>query len=531
MAENKPTVIDVREFKGLNTLDDPIALDPSESPYIVNMDITKSAAMISRFGYELVGTIGGGVTGATRGIMSYYRTYGTGSGDYLIVHHNDGNSYYVTNSNYTPTSIGSYGTDNGIVRGIVFNNLAIYGNGLAANSVKKWDGTTLANLGGSPKDCTVFGTFGKRLWTNDTAAPSAIYYSDVDNPESGIGTNVINVNIGDGQDVSGFINNNDSLQIYKEDSVYAVNFSFDSSYNMTIPQLQPIVSANTGVYATGSLAGVFGYSYYLAKNGFNSYGPSPQRIVADQPLPLSLKIDPTIKGINWAYKANINAVFSDNKYICSVPLNNSSTNDYCFVYNENVKRRFGIDNWTMYKGIPALQFAVFRDSNKRDQLYFCSNTEPKIYRFNTSFSDNGFGYDRIWRSKSFQFGEITKWKFLYLEGSKVRGSTIFVQLNTDSLDSTPIKITDTNFVVNGSGGYIGSNYVGDEYVGGGSGQSTATPMFKWRKRIRIPDTINLGNTFYFTIYNNKDGEGWMLSRFRLTAIPQPEEFTYNNVEN
>lgn len=645
--------IDNRDFTGgLNTLDDPVNLANNESPYMVNMDITKQGGMITRFGYELVSTISG--SGATRGLLTYYKTYddnttidqsadtggayantyalptvlselaantksftpthslvlriavwvvakGTGhwtltlhdasnnvlatqtlnnsqltngamnyfyvpytwtsgvlhfhitstvndgtsksnvandlsttsfvqtysnKGDYLLLFHNDAHAYSLTNASFTPTDLGSIGADNGMVRGTVFNNLAIFANGLQTNSTKKWDATTLANLGGFPKPANQFTVFQKRVFTNDTQTPSNARYCEADDPEVwNTSTNFITIRKGDGDDITAFTANNDSLQVYKDTSVNAVNFSFDNSYNLTVPQQQPITNTAGGVAATGSCLPVYGYTYFLSKMGFQSYGPSPDRVVADTPLPLSLKIEPTVTNINLLYRENINSVFYDRKYITSAPLGYSTTNDTQFVYNESIKRRFGRDNWVIYKGIPALSFSIFRDTNKKDQLYFCSTLEPKLFRFNTTFSDDGFGYERYWRSKTFQFGERTRWIWLDIEGSMTQNTTIFVDINTDGIQESGFEINSENLLQSTTGsGYIGDSYVGDLYVGGAeAGEST--PLYKFKKRIYLPSTINYGYQSWFQLRNNAEGEGWKINRFRIAYSVDPEDPT------
>jgi hypothetical protein len=527
--------VDVTQFKGINTIDDPISLDPGESPYIINMDITKTASMITRFGYELVSDLS--VAGPARGVMPYYRTYDTASGDYLLIFHSDGNAYYVTNTNFTPTLIGAYGIDGNTVRGAVFDNLAIFGNGNVANNVKTWDATTLANLGGTPPAAGVFSVFGKRLFCNDTASPSTLYYSEEDDPGTGLGTNWINIDFSNGQDITSTVANNDFLQVFKENSIYGVNFSFDNNYEPTVPQMQQIIQRGGGCYATGSTQPVYGYTYYLSNKGFESYGPSTDRVVADKPLHLSTKIDPTIKNINFLYRDKINSTFFDNKYMCACPMVSSQTNDFIFVYNENIKRRFGFDNFVIYNGIPALAFAIFRDVNKKEQLYFVSHSEGKLFKFNTSFSDNGFGYERAWKSKTFQFGERTSWRYLDIEGSMTQNTTIFLDINTDSVQvsgtlSNELKIDSSNLVTastggtGGGGGFIGDTYVGDAYVGSGVSSGETTPMYRFKKRIYFPDTVNYGYNMWFQLRNNAEGEGWKISRYRLIYSSDPEEPSY-----
>ena len=184
MAEDKTyiTITDVASG-GVNTKDDPRELATNESPFILNMDIIQKGRVVSRTGYELWGQIGGGATGGYRGMLTFYRTFGTDSGDYLLSFHSNGNAYKSTNTTPTPATLGAYGTDSGSVRGIVFDNLAVFGNGLAANSVKKYDGTSQANLGGTPQDSKIFGIIGKMLVLAAYAAPKTMYWSDTMDPE------------------------------------------------------------------------------------------------------------------------------------------------------------------------------------------------------------------------------------------------------------------------------------------------------------------------------------------------------------
>lgn len=666
MAKEQPySYIRCRDFTpGLNTLDDPIDLADGESPYILNMDITKRGAMITRFGYELAATIGGGATGAMRGLQTYYRTYddsspvdqsadtgaayantytlptsiselaadkltftptksavtmiglyvvskGTGNwtvtlhdasnnqlaqftlnnaeltnsafnyfripytwssgalhihvttntgtstlkcniaadlstasyievystkGDYLVLHHSNGNSYYVTNTmiaaGTAPTLIDTYGTDSGPVRGTTFNNYAIFGNGYYSNVVKKWNGAAMTSVGGSPPRANIFNVFQKRIFmSGDDYYPYAVNYSEVDDSETGYVANVTTFTKGDGQDVTAMISNNDFMQVFKEDSIQGMNFSFDADYNLTLPQQQPIVNSQGGAYATGSVQATYGYTYYLSKKGVETYGPTPERIVADQPLPLSLKIEPTIKTINFAQRENIVSAFFDQKYLLSCPLGASTTNNYTLVFNESIKRRFGKDNWTMYDDIPAAAYSIFRDSSKIDQLYFASQLEPKVFKFNNSFSDNNSGYNRLWRSKTFQFGERTQWAYIDIEGAMVDNGKLYVDLVTDQITVAGIEITSANFITagGGAGGYIGYSYIGDLYIGGAFYGSVPT-MYRFKKRIWFPQGVNYGYNMYFQVRNNADGEGWALNRYVLAYRVDPETPTYNRAD-
>lgn len=640
---------------GLNTLDDPIDLDPGASPFILNMDITKKGKLLSRYGYEEVADIPDTIG---RGIQAYYRTYneddgtidqqddpgalyantytmgssiselavnkktftpssiakgsvykiavyvvnkGTGNvflylhdasnnllafrvinnadltngafnyfevpyewtsgalhfhvtssdatgtlkcnvandlstasfietystiDDYLIVHMDDGNSYYITNSNTTPTSIGAWGYDHGKqVRGATFTNLAIYSDGSVGNALKQWDGTTLLSVPGAPPKSNIFATFQKRLFVaGDKDAPSKVSYSDVD-ALTNIASNFINITVGDGWDVTALVANNDFLQTYKTDTINGINFSFDSSYDLTLPQQQPIVNSQGGVWATGSAQAIYGYTYYMSNKGFETYGPSPERVVADRPLPLSLEIEPTFKTVNMQYVDAITSAFFDNKYLCAAPLRPSRIANYVFVYNESIKRRFGKDNWTMYNDIPSAGFAKFRNSNKVDELYFVTSVNGKIYKFNNTFSDAGNGYLKLWTSKTFKFGERTQFYYIDFEGVITLNAILQLKVVTDDIAATTT-IDKSNLISPTiQSNSIGGSYVGSDYVGGGF-TGSAVPLYKFKKRYYLPQNVNQGYSMYFQLWNQEDTHGWGLNRYVLAYRQDPEDPTY-----
>lgn len=492
----------------VNTYDSPLSLADNETPYALNMDLTRKGSLRTRTGYELAFTIDG-VTGPLRGIMSYYRTYGSNSGDYLLIFHSNGKAYYAQNGSSTVTEIGTYGTDNGMVRGTVFNNLAIYGNGLAANTLQKWEGTGgSSNLGGTPPDVKYFGIFQKRVFAaGDEAAPSKVYYTEADTPETwNTGSNFINIGIGDGQDVTSLLGHNDFLQVMKDDSIYGVNFSFDSDYNLTVPQQQPIINRAGGSVAPGSAVPVYNNAYFLSDKGFQGYGVNPVGQDRRAMIALSWKIKNLVEQINLVQRGNINAIYYDDKYMCAAPLGTASINDTIFVYNEI----YG--GWMIYNNIPALQYAIFRDADRKKQLYFASAYEPKVFRFTNQFSDAGVGYQRTWRSKTFQYGTRTYWDLMVFDGSIVPSTELGLRINVDGRDHN-FQIDNTDLIPgSGGSGYIGDHYVGSEYIGGGGSGSSAPPMYRFRKVIKFPEDVKEGSQMYFELGNSGDGQGWEINR-------------------
>lgn len=460
---------------------------------------------------------------STSNYQEVYRT----SGDYLVLHASNGNSYYVTAASSTPTLIGQWGSDQGkTVRGLTYNNFAVFSDGQVNNVLRKWNVASIQDVEGNPPQTSIFGVFQKRFFaTGDSDAPSTAYYSDTDS-FANISTNFINITIGDGWDLTAFVSNNDSLQTFKTDTIHAINFSFDNSYNLTIPQQQPIVNNQGGVWATDSTQPIYGYTYYMSIKGFETYGPTPERITADQPLPLSLEIEPTFKMINLQYTDGIKSAFFDNKYLCAVPLGASQIATNVFVYNESIKRRFNRDNWTVYDDIPASGFAKFRNAKKIDELYFTSASEGKLFKFNNTFSDDGFGYKKVWTSKTFKFGERTHFKYIDFEGLMTRNEVITIGVFTDTQTATD-QITLSNLIAAGfTGAYVGDSFIGNFYIGGGF-TGSATPMYKFKKRYYFPQNVDEGFQMYFQLSSSLNNAGWGLNRYVLAYWQSPEEPTYD----
>lgn len=474
------------------------------------------------------GTLKTGTAGDLSTAQPYSEIYRT-SNDYLILHCGDGNSYYITNQSSTPTLIGAWGIDNADpVRGTTFLNYAIFSDAgyQSANFTKKWDGTTLSTL--SSPQSNIFGVFKKQLFVSgDPDNPSRVNYSDADSL-SNINTNFITITNGDGWNVTALVPNADFLQTFKTDTINGINFSFDADYNITAPQQQPIINSQGGVWATDSAQPVYGYTYYMSKKGFEAYGPNPDKVIGNRPLPISLEIEPTFRNINLAAKNSIVSAFFDSKFYCAAPVGATSTANMVFVYNESVRRRFIKDNWTLYNDIPAVGFTLFRNSQQIDELYFISAFEPKVFKFNNTFSDAGNAYVKMWTSKTFKFGERTGYKYIDLEGVMTLGAIITVTLTTDGIPFTDT-ITKSNLITPAlSGSYVGDSSVGGEYIGGGY-TGSAVPVYKFKKRIYFPQTINEGYNMNFQCVENQEGQGWGLNRYVVAYEQFPEEPTYARV--
>jgi len=511
---------------GVNTHDEPRELKDNESPFILNMDVKNRGRVICRTGYELWGEVA--VNYGGRGLLPYYRTYGTDSGEYLLSFYGNGKAYYSVSATGTPVEIGTLGTDSGSVRGSVFENTAIYGNGLAANVTQSWAGTgASANVTNAP-DSKVWGQVNHSLMGVGLTAPTTLQWSDIDEFDdwtTGIASNST-VGLGDGQDITWVGTVNDTPVVFKERSIFPIEISFDTSDICVRFAFKERKNSCSGCIATGSVVPIANSqgesAYYLSENGFEAYGVVENLATTNNPNAISYNINPTVRRINFQYADKINAEKWEDKYICIVPFEHSQTNDYAFVQS----LEFG--SWTLYNGMNFADIKRFHDSNGRDMLIAQSASEAKLFKFNNNFSDNGFGYERAFQSKTFTFGNRIQWKWLDLVGSKTIGSTIYVQIDVDGRTEL-YKINDSHLTKGTGGGFIGDNWIGDSYAGGGF-HGNATPLYDFKARIAIKN-IQYGSEFKFKVYNNADGEGWSLRGYGYKIQGLNDEVATTSNEN
>ena len=510
---------------GVNSKDNVRDLADNESPFILNMDIYQKGRVISRTGYEKWGDPITAVTGGFRGLLRYYRSYGTDSGDYLLSFHSNGNGYKSTNTTPTPASIDTYGTDSGAVRGIVFNNTAVIGNGLAANVLKKWEGTgNLATLGGTPPDSKVFGCVNHCLLAVATGTRT-LYWADVDDAEdwtTGIASNTV-VQTKDGGAVRAIFEANDQGMCFGEFSKHMMDLTFDNSDILARFAFKEKVDSSGGCCATGSVQHVVNTSgemvvYLSAVSGFQSYGAIESYSDKRNPSDISYKIQPTTAKINFSAHDVINSETWKDKYICLVPFESSSKNNYAFVYS----KEYG--SWTLYNGMGFSDVTRFRDAFGQDQLIYASNGDPQLYKANNSFSDDGVGYDRAYVSKTWDFGNRTRIEWIDFSGSKVVGKDIYIDVWVDGRQLPTRKVTDTNLIQGTGGGYVADNWVGDNYAGGGFGNAGPN-LYLWRGR--FPITKTEGQNVYFKIYNNSDGGGFSFHTYGIKIAPVSAEVAKN----
>lgn len=504
MAKKGPEYLQIHNFLGINTNTDPRRILPikddggvAEATEMINMDITREGAMATSPGYEAVSSIAG--TGGVTNLLNYEKNT---SDRYLIITHAD-DHYNITPSAtaWATAGTGDYGDEAALVGGVTYlgnggaTNYAIIGNTVSANDPQKINiSNPMAALTGSPPDGYIMAVFMGRLFI---ANGHSLYYCAVEDEDDWSGGGTIRFN----DIITGLFVEGERMHVFTRTYNQGVRFDYDDSFNLSIPLKEPY-ERKYGCYAHKTIAGVGSTAYYWSPRGVIMLGAEERYDDRGLPRPqiLSKKIEPSFQFVNKAQRELATGAYIEEKqqYWLSVPYNETDAyNSLTFVYNENW------DAWTARDGFYPGDLALFKNTSYQDELYFGSALEPALYKFNDDvYSYDGEGYTRRWKSKIFTMGNgraFKEFRRIDIAGSMDAATEFFVTVQVDNIKKK-YKI-DNRFLLRDSfSDYIGDNWRGDAYLGGGAPSETRFKRFY--APLDFDKAIREGIELQITIENN-----------------------------
>lgn len=123
--------------------------------------------------------------------------------------------------------------------------------------------------------------------------------------------------------------------------------------------------------------------YFLSSDGVRGVFRTQQdklQLGASYPISYSLKEE--FESISWAYITKACAVYFDNKYFISVPVDSSTYNNEVWVYYPATQ------GWMVITGWNVASWAKLH-VNGQERLYAIDSTDGKVYQAWKGFSDNG----------------------------------------------------------------------------------------------------------------------------------------------
>jgi len=228
-------------------------------------------------------------------------------------------------------------------------DVIIMGNG--SDNVKKWDGTTFADLGGSPPKMKSLTLHSERVWgTGVKATPNSVYYSDTIGdghlgPENWVksedGAGVINVPTWDGGVCLGISNIFDDVVIFKTNTICRILGTYPAEYEVKQ------VYSTVGAIAEKTVVSGSDRAFFLSKDGLYYYGGvSAYNLLGDKAKDIV---------INKAYAKNAVSIIYKQKLYCAFPEGTSTTNNAMFVYD--------LLNSTLmiWRGVSVTDFVEYED--------------------------------------------------------------------------------------------------------------------------------------------------------------------------
>ena len=428
---------------GVNNITSSKLLEPTQSVELINVDIDRIGNAVTRRGTaSLAGT---SVPEGTANIQGMYY-FDTGSFNQLVICKNRKIFYYdgVAGSGSWVQEGSSYLT-NAADDSVYFAQLSdklYFCDGTSA--LKSFNGTAVNSIpaaANAPSGVKLIASHTERLFAVRTAEPDTIYVSDILSAEgTSAWSSVDSFRVGgDGEPIialqpwTGY-----RLVVFKLNSTYVIETDPTASISSWIVET---ISREVGCIAPRSVAQVGSNIYWLANDGVRTLARTLQGNENEISDPLSKIIDSTIQEINPAQIQKAAGAYYANRYILSIPISSSTTNNATICYNTLHKAWSG--KWT--GDFKASAFA--RYTNDPNNLLALATPDGRVLRWldyikdeqevTTDYQDSGSSIPTSITTREFTFGEPMSYKSLYNVEVQFYSSTAFVSVYVlDDLGST-----------------------------------------------------------------------------------------------
>src|SRR3990167_3581432 len=505
--------------KGLDLFGSEEFIGDSEASSAMNAFIVETGSVSKPFGWEEVGT---GLTGAPRGLMSYYPT---GSDSTLVtIDSTDLVLKYLSGSVWQ-TAAG----------GITFGTTAKVCGVQAGGALWVWNGvnsgTKLLGTTASRPTTTVRGAFGvyysdKQIVSGVAEHPNRLYISSpIDagdftntNPTgtgpysvydanthpgastfAGSDAAYIDIALDDGDKITGLGKYVEQLIIVKERAIYAMLFEANGN-----PAIN-LVTSSVGCVSDGSIDSSDNDIIFLGRRAWFVFGAQQNFFNQLRHNELSIQLRPLVKSITPTNLDKSSGIWFDNVYHCAISVGNAAMNNRAVTY----QRQYGA--WFPHNNVQANAFTAFIGADNEEHLYYADENDPKVWKQTTGYAHGTNTIAMFWESKSYDFGKWALYKrfidvtllFRQLSGSV--DVTITIDGSKASLTKT---IPGTRFAGGMGRGLLGKTLFGgasESGVGDSSSTTTNIPI-----RIDLSELSQPGRAIKVKVANSNVNENFVL---------------------
>lgn len=230
--------------------------------------------------------------------------------------------------------------------------------------------------------------------------------------------------------------------------------------NPITDQPQPIL--NFGCMAGNTACPVADDIMFLAYDGVRGlFRTQLDFLQTGQSFPLSYPLLDEFNSINWAAISNACAVYFDNKYIISLPVNGSTYNNQCWVYypalstafyaSTNMSNIASTRSWVIYNGWNISRFATMNVGGQKF-LFGIDAVTGAVYKLFDGTTDNGntIVYDNQSKAEDFKAPQLRKMGGEFKIRALGSNAVLVVSANPDGngwiqLGSMSLSITGVSF--------------------------------------------------------------------------------------
>ena len=241
-------------YMGTQTDQPPTRVDSTRTPACQNMYSDPYGTIRKRDGKTVVNA--NAITGASA-VTGIYQVNWDDLSSTIIASASNGAVYKEATGVFSEIASGYYNGPEYYYSFVKLNNLAIWTNGY--DTIKKWDGTTVSDLGGiSTLFLRNLAVFKRRLWCfRGSTQPYLGYFSGLGDPESwDLADDYLNFDTGDGDVVTNAVEHEDTIYVFKTRHVFRV-FATGSVPPFAFDEISNTVGSPSGWAAQSTEAGLF----------------------------------------------------------------------------------------------------------------------------------------------------------------------------------------------------------------------------------------------------------------------------------
>ena len=396
-----------------------------------NMDIDKFGAIITRRGTVIVGST---LTNPIRG-LTFLDTPTT---EQLLAVSN-GVLYKSTGSAFSSVSGYTPASANDVEFAQLIDKVYMTDNSV---NVHSYNGTSVTDEGtasSDPPKCKFIATHTNRIFAANTENfNDEVAASDLLDGSNWASSFQFRVGGGEGDPITGIISwYNFNLLVFKTRSIHVVSTdpAQASAANWQVHRIDNTV----GCVGHRTLAQAGPDVFFLARDGIRTVRTILSGAQSSVSEPISIPIDDIIGRINWGMASRACATFWGNKYMLSVPLDSSTTNNYTIIYNTVSRSWSGYwIGWTpnafgvsSFSDNPKMVFGDSSGNIMTWQDFVLDDSEAVA-----SYQDNGSDYESMVVSRGHVFGDYLSTKLgnhvdIELETSTVGCHCVDLSLSTD----------------------------------------------------------------------------------------------------